>query len=362
MPRISILKKNKIKKLLRFGLHTSLIFTAIFYIDTNEFYISQVFVGFIFGIFVGLLEEITSHRRFVKVSLPLQFLVKFLGILLIVVVILSVILFIYDLKPEDIRTFASRKEVSSPLILAFVVAISVSTYFQIEKLIGKNVLANYLRGRYRKPKKEIRVFLFLDLKSSTTISEKLGNDTYYSFLNDAIYEMSASIIETKAEIYQYVGDEIVFTWRLERGIRDNNCLLLYEKISSQLESKSSYFQKNYGYQPKFKAALHAGIVLAAEIGHIKKDIVYSGDVLNTTARMESLCNAYNADILISKSLFNLLDKKHEILYEDLGPMTLKGKEEKLELLKIHLSDNSYREERKEIEKVLKGEKGSGNTA
>lgn len=353
MPKISILKKNKIKKLLRFGLYTSLIFTVIFYIDTNDFYISQVFIGFVFGIFIGLLEEITSHRRYVTVSLPLQFLVKFLGIILIAFIMLSVILLIYDLKPEDIRTFAQRKEVSSPLILAFIVAFAVITYFQIEKLIGKNMLANYLKGRYRKPKKEIRVFLFLDLKASTTISEKLGNDIYYSFLNDAIYEMSASIIETKAEIYQYVGDEIVFTWPLEKGIRNNNCLRLYEKITEQLESKSSYFQKNYGYQPKFKAAFHAGIVLAAEIGHIKKDIVYSGDVLNTTARMESLCNSYNADVLISKSLFNLLDKKHEILYEDLGPMTLKGKDEKLELIKIHLSDNSYREGRKEIEKVLK---------
>lgn len=94
--------------------------------------------------------------------------------------------------------------------------------------------------------------------------------------------------------------------------------------------------------------------MAAEIGHIKKGIVYSGDVLNTTARMESLCNKFDADVLISSSLFHLLDNKHEILYEDLGPMTLKGKDEKLELIKIHPSDSSYTKERKELEKVLKG--------
>lgn len=105
--------------------------------------------------------------------------------------------------------------------------------------------------------------------------------------------------------------------------------------------------------PKFKGALHAGIVLAAEIGHIKKDIVYSGDVLNVTARMESLCNKYEADILVSKSLFNLLDKKHEIIYDDLGALSLKGKDEKLELVKIYLSGSSYEAGRKEIEEVLK---------
>ena len=93
--------------------------------------------------------------------------------------------------------------------------------------------------------------------------------------------------------------------------------------------------------------------MAAEIGHIKKDIVYSGDVLNATSRMESLCNKYEADVIVSKSLFNLLDKKHEIIYEDLGAISLKGKDEKLELIKIHLSGTSYKEGRKEIEKVLK---------
>lgn len=355
MPKIGVLKKNKLLKLLRFGFYTSLLFTAVFYLDTNEFYIAQVLSGFIYGVLVGLLEEITSHRRFISVSLPLQFLIKVVGMILIVTVMLITLVMLHpDIEFEDIRAFYMQKEVSSPMIMAIIVAFSVITYFQVEKLIGKNMLSNYLKGKYRKPKKEIRVFMFLDLKGSTTISEKLGNETYYSFLNDAIYEMSAAIMETKAEIYQYVGDEIVFTWPLEKGITNNNCLRLYDKIANQLESKSAYFQKNYGYQPKFKGALHAGLVLAAEIGHIKKDIVYSGDVLNATARIESLCNSYEADILISKSLFNLLDRKHEILCEDLGAITLKGKDEKLELVKIHLSDASFNKERKEIEKVLKG--------
>ena len=359
MPKISILKKNKIKKLLRFGLYTSLFFALIFFIDTNKFYFPQLIIGFIFGVLVAILEELATHRKFISISLPLQFLIKILGILFIIFVLSSVLILSLvtyrDIDFSIIWSHFKEKEVSSPIISALLVAFSVSTYFQIEKLVGRNLLHNYLKGKYRKPKKEIRVFLFMDLKSSTSLSEKLGNDTYYSFLNDAIYEMSESIIETKAEIYQYVGDEIVFSWPLDKGITNNNCLQLFEKICAQLENKKSYFQKKYGYQPQFKAALHAGLVLAAEIGHIKKDIVYSGDVLNATARMESLCNKYEAKLLASKSLFNLLDKKHEIIYEDLGSITLKGKDEKLELIKIFLSDSSYKEGRKEIEKVLKGE-------
>jgi adenylate cyclase len=359
MPRISIIKKNKINRLLRFGVYSSLFFSLIFFIDTNKFYFPQLFSGFLFGVMVGILEEVTAHRKFSSISLPLQFLIKLASIFFIIfllssIIILSLYLFHEGFEFTWMWKHLGEKEVSSPIISALFVAFGVSTYFQIERLVGKNMLINYLQGRYRKPKKEIRVFLFMDLQSSTSLSEKLGNDTYYSFLNDAIYEMSESIIQTKAEIYQYVGDEIVCTWTLDKGITNNNCLRLYEKIKEQLEKKQAYFHKTYGHQPKFKAALHAGIVLAAEIGHLKKDIVYSGDVLNATARMESMCYKYDADILVSKSLFNLLDKKHEIIYEDLGPISLKGKDEKLELIKIHLQDPSYTHEREKIEKVLKG--------
>ena len=357
MASVGILNRHKFYKLLRFGLYTSLIFALIFYIDTNKFYQLQLLSGFIFGVVLGLLEELTNSRKFVSLSLPLQYFYKTIGYLsIITIVTFWPILLHFNISEITLDTilenFQDRRK--NVLISAMLVAISVSTYFQIEKLVGKTMLINYLRGRYRKPKKEIRVFLFMDLKSSTTLSEKLGNETYYSFLNNAIYDMSQAVMETKAEIYQYVGDEIVFTWTLDKGITNNNCLRLFEKISEKLTNRKAYYLKNYGYQPQFKAALHAGIVLAAEIGHIKKDIVYSGDVLNVTARMESLCNKYDAQILISKSLFNLLERKHEIIYEDLGQMELKGKDEKLELIKIHISDSSYHKERQELEKALKG--------
>ncbi len=64
---------------------------------------------------------------------------------------------------------------------------SVAIFFmQLNKLLGPGVLLNYVRGRYHAPKIEQRVFMFLDLKSSTSIAENLGHFGYYSFLNDFI--------------------------------------------------------------------------------------------------------------------------------------------------------------------------------
>ncbi len=53
--------------------------------------------------------------------------------------------------------------------------------------------------------------MFLDIKSSTTIAEQLGLENYYSLLNYFFHEISELVRSTKAEIYQYIGDEVVLT-------------------------------------------------------------------------------------------------------------------------------------------------------
>ena len=51
--------------------------------------------------------------------------------------------------------------------------------------------------------------MFLDMRSSTTIAEKLGHERFYALLNELFHEISQPVLQTKAEIYQYVGDEVV---------------------------------------------------------------------------------------------------------------------------------------------------------
>ena len=95
------------------------------------------------------------------------------------------------------------------------------------------------------------------------------------------------------------------------------------------------FQTPICVQPKFKAGLHYGPVIAGEMGIIKREIVYSGDVLNTASRIQSLCNEMKTDILISKHLIDQVDtmfmaKKKK----SLGIIDLRGKQEKVELVTL----------------------------
>ncbi|MGZ5135897.1 MAG: adenylate/guanylate cyclase domain-containing protein, partial [Flavitalea sp.] len=94
------------------------------------------------------------------------------------------------------------------------------------------------------------------------------------------------------------------------------------------------YLKNFGVKPEFKAGLHFGKVVSAQIGDLKREIVYNGDVLNTTARIRSECNTYQRDCLVSGSLMNRLKPKNGFQWERLDAVILRGKETALELFSV----------------------------
>lgn len=78
--------------------------------------------------------------------------------------------------------------------------------------------------------------------------------------------------------------------------------------------------------PDFKAAVHYGDVTVGEVGIIKRELTFSGDVLNTAARMLGYCKAYEKNILISEKLFDYLAPINgQFKYVKMGEELLRGK-------------------------------------
>jgi len=198
---------------------------------------------------------------------------------------------------------------------------------------GPGVFRDFLLGKYFHPKREERIFMFLDLRSSTTIAEKLGEQRYFNFLRDTYTHATASILDSKGEIYQYVGDEIIISWKMHEGVDNANCLNCFFEIQKALKLKASYYKKTYdGMVPEFKAGLHYGYVMAGEIGVVKRDIAFSGDVLNTAARIQQKCNDLGVNILLSNYLLDKLSLNTENFEpKKIGDMELRGKEQKVML-------------------------------
>ena len=219
---------------------------------------------------------------------------------------------------------------SIEIYTALTLIVSLS-YAEISENIGQKVLKNFFTGKYHRPTKEERIFMFLDMKSSTTIAEHLGHVRYFEMLKEYYSDLSESIVQYGGEIYQYVGDEIIVSWKLQNRSHKNNCLHCFFAMKKALEKQVDKYQEKFDFVPIFKAGFHLGEVTTGEIGVIKKDIIFTGDVLNTTARIQGLCNDYQVDLLISDDLIKILDLDHEMQIKSLGENELRGRKENITL-------------------------------
>jgi len=100
-------------------------------------------------------------------------------------------------------------------------------------------------------------------------------------------------------------------------------------------NRHAAYLKKYDVTPEFKAGMHFGIVSTGEIGQIKKEIVFTGDVLNTTARIQGMCNELGRDFLLSRDLKEEVEA-HTSRYQfsSVGETSLRGKMAPIELYTV----------------------------
>ena len=207
----------------------------------------------------------------------------------------------------------------------------------VKTKIGGRVLLNLILGKYHNPRVETRVFMFLDMKDSTTHAENLGHIKFSSLIQDSLNDLTNAIIEHKVEVYQYVGDEAVLTWNPKEAFQNANCLQAYFTFMSTLNGKKEYYENTYGIVPFFKAGVHLGDVTVTEVGVIKREIAYHSDVLNTAARIQGKCNDFDAELLISEDLKNKLGDQKYYLVELIGGISLKGTQLPTNLFKVQVA-------------------------
>ena len=173
--------------------------------------------------------------------------------------------------------------------------------------------------------------MFLDLTSSTTHAEHLGHIRYSQLLQDCFLDLTEVVMEFNGEVYQYVGDEVVLTWKLDKTDANTHCLHTYFGFKRTLESKKAVYNSKYGFLPEFKAGAHAGRVTVAEVGEIKREIAFHGDVLNTAARIRSKCNEFAAPLLVSETVRATVGDKNGYIFNKIGDVDLRGKQKAVSL-------------------------------
>lgn len=235
---------------------------------------------------------------------------------------------------EGIWRYLSTGSFKSNLVIIFVFVIFIHGFKQIDSLHRKKELFNFIIGKYHKPIEVKRIFCFIDLTGSTTIAENLGHYKFGLFLKDYYGDITPALKKTQAEIYQYVGDEIILTWQYEKGIKNNNAIKCYFLMKDLMVGLKEKYIKKYGLCPKFRAGIHGGKVTVTWVGEIKKEILFMGDVLNTTSRIQEASKRLAKDFLISEELLKDFKNFDDFTASFEEETRLRGKDRKVKLYSV----------------------------
>jgi adenylate cyclase len=223
--------------------------------------------------------------------------------------------------------YAAFSSAIGVMVIAFTIAATFVSLFvlQVSRLVGVHTLRDIVLGRYHRPRVEERFFLFLDIVGSTPIAERLGPEGVHRFL-DRVFRLAAEPIDdARGQIYQYVGDEMVVTWTAAAGRVGARPLTCFFAIEAALTRAGESFARRFGATPRLRAALHAGPVIAGEVGDSKREIVFHGDVMNTASRLEQVSRDLDRRFVASADALERLEPSDRFAFEDLGVQTLRGR-------------------------------------
>ncbi len=289
-------------------------------------------IGLLYATIDFVFDKYNSGRLSLVYDLTIRTFLYFATTIAVFTLIMELFSEIYGINLNTDRGWWKENKSFWATILYIVMVSFVFSFIKIAtEKFGKGVFLKMLMGKYKNPQEEKRIFMFLDLKDSTTIAENLGHFKYSQFIQDCFYDLNEVVPKYDAEIYQYVGDEAVLSWPYRKGLAHNNCVDLFFAFQQKKQSKSQYYLDKYGIVPEFKAGLHGGVLMVTEVGVIKKEIAYHGDVINTSARIQAECNKHHVRLLISEKLLKDLKISTHLSSKFLGSVLLKGKQEKVNI-------------------------------
>ena len=222
------------------------------------------------------------------------------------------------------------------MVVAFGMSLVIAGAYELTRLIGGRVLFNVMIGRYRRPIREERILLFLDLAGSTALAEQMGEVRVQELLTRFFYDIDEPITAHGGEVHAYVGDEVIVTWRMAGEGRNPRCLDCFFAIQDRIAALADRYQREFGLRPDFRAGLHAGPIVISECENSRRQVAYFGDTVNVTARLQAQCKELGRALLVSGDLLRLVDRNqvHGLHVEALGPTQLRGRAAAIDVFSI----------------------------
>jgi adenylate cyclase len=156
-------------------------------------------------------------------------------------------------------------------------------------------------------------------------------------LDRIAFDVAGAVALYRAEIHRYVGDEVIVTWLADQGLRDAACVRAAFSMVGGVARHEARYVEDFGVKPTFHLAIHIGQVVVGEMGDLHREIVFLGDTVNTTARIEAASGDTDRSILASQELVHRLGAMPaEVAMESMGTIALRGKQAPIALVSLTL--------------------------
>ena len=215
---------------------------------------------------------------------------------------------------------------------AFKAALAQKREHKIRNIFQKYVPADVIDEFFTNPEKmligENRVIsiLFSDIRSFTSISEKMMPDDLVNSLNRYFTVMVDIIMARHGIVDKYIGDAIMAFFGAPVRHKDDALQSVLAGIEmSEALGQFNAQQRELGKpEVRIGVGINYGVVTVGNIGTEKKmDYTIIGDMVNLASRMEGLTKKYHQPLLISESLHQKV--KDEVDCRLIDTVAVKGK-------------------------------------
>lgn len=202
----------------------------------------------------------------------------------------------------------------------------------LNALTGSQTLAAGLAGTYLSPKTEDLIVAFIDLRGSTSMADKSDAHLFFAALNEFLRIVELCAYVADGQIHKYVGDCAIITWPSNPANAVKAATMLADIRTELAERRTAHIDR-FGNPLECSAGIHCGTVTVAEVGDTRVEIGYWGDVMNTTARLQSACSALSCEMTASSEFKLLAEAGGETFagWEACPGVELKGKEKPADL-------------------------------
>ena len=173
--------------------------------NVRTYFLTTILIGLIAGVLGGVLLVWVNGQFFRRRSFKFAMfntLIAYVLIFVLVSLVATLAMLIGEYGLLGISFYSMKMTLgfvlNPTLITNFILwgTITLFTLFllQVNDKFGPGILLKFLAGNYHQPKKEERIFMFMDMRSSTTIAEKIGNEKYFNLLNDVFADITNTIL------------------------------------------------------------------------------------------------------------------------------------------------------------------------